>query len=774
MHTRQTNAAHRGESLPAGTSAQAIVPRYRFGRHDKVTIDGVAYRPVQAGDRGHAFERVDAPGVYEDFSHEALYRWQTDGLLKIRGGFFRGEAARLRGETAEVPLDEMTEEEQLSTVWRREYCVRFMMAEEEAPGAVNRSDRAMKAVIAHIAPGIDAEMLRKSANRRCGTRSETLDPPSPATLRRWLRAFADAGYQVEGLRPRYRQSGNRTPRHDAASRAFASDVAAEFADERRPTMAAVFARYEAGLDEENRVRAEHGQPPLQHVGARTFRKLLRSRLSDFEICVHREGKEAAMRKFKLVHGGLVIERPLQRVEMDEWDVGVFTVLPEDSETWEVLDAKTREALRKSRPWLTVVRDCATGCILAMRLSPEPPSTASALAGIEMAISDKSELAREVGANWEMHGVPEELAMDSGAAFVSSRTRAAVLALGAVPFYPPAGVPSMRAGVERCFGTIQRGLMHHFAGQTFSNVIERGDYDPVKKASLLLEELNRALILFADAYHDTPNKALGGETPRNAWRRAVAEYGVSPPPDPSVRRHLFGIEVQRRLTHKGVELLALHYHSLDLQRLFMEDGPQKVDVRVSRFDISEISVRPCDSKGPWFTARATRDLDLAGTTWWEWIAAWRELRTQYAKEAKVSLGAVRASMAKIRKIGAAAKQPLEIGAPILSPEHLERLETTMFRGFQIVPAAEAELPLEDILDAGDGDGDLAGAAAGQEGGPSSRRHRNSRVPGRKAGAAGDPVNGHRVQTPATGASSTFPSWNEDDGGLSADDVLSIDD
>ncbi|MBB6251469.1 hypothetical protein [Nitrospirillum iridis] len=764
---REANSSRHARCVPAypaGMPAPAIAPRYRFGLHDKVTVDGVDYRPFHTGDRGHAFERVDVPGVTEDFTHEDLYRWQTDGLLKVRAGFFRGEAARLRSGKADVPLDETTEEEQFRTVWRYEYCVRFLRAEEAAPGTVNRSDRVMKAVIARLAAEVNAQMLRKTARHRCGTRSENLDPPSPTTLRRWLRAFVQAGYQVEGVRPHSRESGNRIPRHDAASRSFASDVVVGFADEERPTMASVFADYEARLDEENRTRKEDGRPPLQHVGPRTFRKLLRSRLSDFDICVRREGEQAAMRKFKLVQGGLVVERPLQRVEMDEWDVGMFTVLPEDSEVWEVLDSETRETLQKSRPWLTAVQDCATRCILALRLSPEAPSTASALAGIEMAISDKSRLVAEVGACWEMHGVPGLVAMDSGAAFVAEQTKWAVLGLGAVPFYPAAGTPSMRGRIERLFGTMQRGLMHHFPGQTFANVIDRGDYDPTKKATLFLEELNRALIHFVDAYHNTPHRELGGETPRNAWRRGVEEYGVVPPPDPVVRRHLFGIPVQRRLTHKGIELLGLHYHSRDLQRLLMESGHQDVEVRVGRLDIAEISVRPRGSKGPWFTARATEDLDLTGTTWWEWVSAWRDLRTQYAEEAKISVGAVRASMAKIRKIGAAAKERLEIGSPILSPKHLNLMEEKLFRAFQIVPAAEAELPMEDILGAEDGSGEVTGAGPVQESGARGQQRQSRKTSGRRNLTTG----------PGTRPAPAFPTRGEDDGDTSDVGILSIED
>ncbi|MCH0781397.1 hypothetical protein, partial [Klebsiella pneumoniae] len=79
--------------------------------------------------------------------------------------------------------------------------------------------------------------------------------------------------------------------------------------------------------------------------------------------------------------------------------------------------------------------------------------------------------------------------------------------------PQVGQPNKRATVERSFGTTRTQFLQHFTGQTFANVTDKGDYDPGANASLFVDELAQALVLYdVDIYHNTPHEGLFGETP----------------------------------------------------------------------------------------------------------------------------------------------------------------------------------------------------------------------------------------------------------------------
>ncbi len=89
-------------------------------------------------------------------------------------------------------------------------------------------------------------------------------------------------------------------------------------------------------------------------------------------------------------------------------------------------------------------------------------------------------------------------------------------LGIIFVAPQVGQPNKRATVERSFGTTRTQFLPHFSGQTFANVGDKGDYDPGKNASLFVDELAPALVLYdVDVYHNSPHEGLYGETPRLA-------------------------------------------------------------------------------------------------------------------------------------------------------------------------------------------------------------------------------------------------------------------
>jgi putative transposase len=209
-----------------------------------------------------------------------------------------------------------------------------------------------------------------------------------------------------------------------------------------------------------------------------------------------------------VGAGLEVSRVLERVEIDEWEVDLITLLMLFG-VWDILSDTEKDALglKKGpgvRMSLSVAMDSYSRCILAMRLS-RAPSIASALATLEMVLVDKGPWADAVGAltPWCMSGLPESVAADAGPPYRSAEFRAALADLGITSARPAAGEAGLRARIERFFGTISTSLMPRLSGRTFSNILQRGDYPSNELAALTVEELSNALVRWVvDIYHNS--------------------------------------------------------------------------------------------------------------------------------------------------------------------------------------------------------------------------------------------------------------------------------
>lgn len=241
---------------------------------------------------------------------------------------------------------------------------------------------------------------------------------------------------------------------------------------------------------------------------------------------------------------------------------------------------------------------------------------------------------------------------------------------------------------------------------FGNPVERGDYPSQDLAAYTDDELAQILtIFFVDIYHNSPHQGLGGQTPANAWKRLVAEQGVSPPPDANTRRVVFGLEVTRKLDRHGVWAFGVAYTAPKLRTLFMRDGRQEVKVRVDPSELSHVSVLIGDDWVPaQAVSRAVWGLSLA-----EWQTLVRDLRTRYREEARLAEPVVLAARARIRQIDANARALARLMPTQLSSTDLDRAEQQLFLGLEIRPD-HAEAPGQEPARPGDLLGDVIGGAA----------------------------------------------------------------
>lgn len=222
----------------------------------------------------------------------------------------------------------------------------------------------------------------------------------------------------------------------------------------------------------------------------------------------------------------------------------------------------------------------------------------------------------------MHGQPELIVTDCGAAFRSQAFQTVCADLGITAQRAIGGIPELRSHIERAFQTISVNLMPELAGRTFSNIAEKGDSKPADQACLTENDLAFVLVRWVvDIYHNLAHRGLGGETPAKCWERLSSKYGVMNPPDIKTCRIVFGESIRRKLDKQGLLVLGIRYHSEALAHWLTRHHDLDLEVRWLPSDISAILVR---LDKDWVTVPAVIS-GLENTTAQLWSMAVREVR-----------------------------------------------------------------------------------------------------------------------------------------------------
>lgn len=173
----------------------------------------------------------------------------------------------------------------------------------------------------------------------------------------------------------------------------------------------------------------------------------------------------------------------------------------------IVDEQYRQPI--GRPYLTIAIDVYSRCIAGFCLTLEAPSATSVGLCLTHAVFDKESwlMQRNIDSEWPIWGKPEILYLDNAAEFHSEALKRGCQYHGVKLEYRPVGKPHYGGIVERVIGTLMQ-LVHGLPGTTFSNIVERGDYDSEKLAVLTLPELERWLtIAIVDYYHQKLHSSL---------------------------------------------------------------------------------------------------------------------------------------------------------------------------------------------------------------------------------------------------------------------------
>lgn len=533
---------------------------------------------------------------------------------------------------------------------------------------------------------------------------EAINPPSGETLMKWLWTFQRAGGDPMSLKPDYASSGYYGSHLDPEVEAIITrNLSGYYLTLERPTFEQFLEKVIRDVKKANKARKANNEYLLTAPGMSSIVKAVSA------LCLHyvdtkRYGKEYADKAHPWNGDGLTINVPGQRVEIDAYEADVQTLMVW-SGFWEGLTDAEKRKVRKKRLWLTVAIDRATRVILAMKLS-KSPTVPNAISVLEMIESDKAQFAAEVGATsrWPHRCGVMTAVMDG--AYVSWEMRAAMADARGTVEYPQAGDPKMRAVVERVFRTVATDLMARLSGKTFSDILQRADYDSEGNAGLTVDDLAWLLVTWVvDVYHNTEHSGLNGRTPNQAWETSTEKYGVHPWRDGHGRRSAFGVRVKRKLTGDGFEFLGNRYQddtSDGLRYLYLNtkgtNPDREFELAIDLANLGAISVIidevavmvPC------------RDKRMEGICAEDWIETCAALRAENAIRNEIPRGIAYDALDRIEARNASAGYRAGIFRQALSAEQLNKAEQDHFLGFRFID--EPEVTPSEILGHSIGDFD----------------------------------------------------------------------
>jgi putative transposase len=424
---------------------------------------------------------------------------------------------------------------------------------------------------AHMNPIIASVAAERSDPRR----------PSRSTVNRWIADWiAGGGNDLRPLVPRFHFRGRKKWKFSAEVYELAEDAIARVFERReRVTKSAVHEYLRGAITLVNAGRPIAHRLPIPSMPF--VCRLIRAR-NRYEQMVAQQGKKKADEEFRPVITGPLVERPLERVEIDSTQLDEM-----------IMDDVTGVVL--GRPTLTLAFDCYSAMIIGFYLGFEPPSAATVLQCIRHSILSKSYVRHrypDIKGDWPCHGPMSRVVFDRGTEGFNDDVRDSCNSVGIKVTYMPVDSPWFKGSVERMLGTINTSLVHQLPGTTFSNTQERGDYDSVKRAALTLGQLDYLIHMWIIDYYSRRVHTGIQDVPIEKWKKGCNLYPRRLPESLDSLNCLLGGHKVKPLSNKGIELEGLFYNDDQIRSLRTR---HRADLEVHiRYDLSDLgSIRVLD-------------------------------------------------------------------------------------------------------------------------------------------------------------------------------------
>lgn len=395
---------------------------------------------------------------------------------------------------------------------------------------------------------------------------------------------------------------------------------------------------------ENRCRNAGFKPPHRN----TIRNRV-NELSDKDKVERRHGRKAASDAFDPAPGSFPgADFPLAYVQIDHTLLDIILV-----------DEIGRRPI--GRPWFTAAIDVYSRMLCGFYVSLDPPGALAAGLAIAHSILPKENwlMQYEIETLWSVWGIPRTIHADNAKEFRGDMLKRACREHGIDTDFRIVANPRYGGHIERFMGTVAIEI-HALPGTTFSNPIDRGDYDSEGKAVFTLKELEKWLaIFFIEVYHQRVHSALG-MSPAQKYLQGV--MGSKDRPGTGLPKRItdeHGLRLdfmpyfERTIQPYGVRIDNVEYYH-DALRPFINavdpEDPKKINKRKFTFrrdprDISRVFFYDPEHKR--YMAIPYSNVTLPPVSIWELRAAKKQLEAEGRKD--IDEAALFAAMKKMRDI-----------------------------------------------------------------------------------------------------------------------------
>lgn len=326
-----------------------------------------------------------------------------------------------------------------------------------------------------------------------------------STVYRWLKEFRE-GMVMSSIIRKERADVGRS-RLDPTVDKIIADVISEYWMTAEKRSHALTHREIGRRCRSAQVRA----PSLPTVIERT------NRIGDKEATLKRKGRAQAD-KFKLIEGSVPnSDRPYSMIQIDHTLVDI-----------ELVDSVNRVSI--GRPWITVAIDVYSRMIAGYYVSFDPPGMLGTGICIANAILPKRTAMGLLGVDYDYPcmGKPGIIHLDNAREFHSVTLDRACQEYGIDIQFRKIATPRYGGHIERLMGTFAEEIKA-LNGTTFSNFIQKGDYDSAKNATFTLSQFEVWLAhLFLGVYHQRVHSAIN-EPPLRRYSNAFMGTALTPFP-----------------------------------------------------------------------------------------------------------------------------------------------------------------------------------------------------------------------------------------------------
>ncbi|OCX60450.1 hypothetical protein BFP70_17730 [Thioclava sp. SK-1] len=626
-------------------------------------------------------------------THAELSELINSGQFSVQYGYFESRQVARRAMAGRALMSRISTKAQLDAFWKECWCTTFLELEDE--GKSNRSANRWAEFLPELEHRVTEKLKQGLKAATAGASFDSIElrrAPGRTSVMAWLKEWEPSKDPMVFVKKSI-FNGSNARRIDAEREAIIQGTLESYLHPNQLLPGHIHDDVNAEIRRRNSVRIASGDLPLEEVSKSTIERRIKD-IDKFEVLAARKGLAVAKNKLGAHGGGLKLDVPLHRIEMDEWEIDLIALLNKSG--YDISQDNVRD-LETGRYWVCVAFDTASRSILGLKLSRSPTSE-DAKAVLWMAMRDKAELARQLGCetDWKQYGHIGHVVVDNGPAFVNTEFKAALSDLCIDYSVLPAGVPKLRGRIERVFRSIITLLIPHLTGRTFSNPLERGDYPSQKYAVHTAESIVELLVRFTvDVYHNRKHRGLEYATPNIVWDRLIKEFGWSPPMNNHTLRHILGIAITRDTGRHGVLVNGVNYHSERLAKHFQKFGKQHVDIRIDPEDMGQISVwleRGKDSG--WSTLKSQID-GLEGVSFAAWERTVFELRQNNRNAAALTQDVIDRAIKRIKEIDANQCALRQLGSIGDTHEQIKRAQKETFWGLslgrdpELLPVPQAE-------------------------------------------------------------------------------------